>query len=158
MVCPDRLLTTSPGFTAGLLGMFSQLGIQATTFTFGRNSPIARIVPSTLAAPPYNHLGLPWMTHKAADAKPVPAGQPVELKFDLLPMSYIFKAGHKLRVTLTFADPQRRDTPPPVTMATFFSSENGDAAMVPPMSGGGWKDARIIPKPRAPRSRPPSDA
>lgn len=70
----------------------------------------------TLAQPPYDHLGLPWMTHKAADAKPVPPGQPVDLKFDLLPMSYIFKAGHKVRVTLTFADPQRRDAPPPVTV------------------------------------------
>jgi uncharacterized protein len=71
----------------------------------------------TLAAPPYNHLGLPWMTHRIADAKPVPAGQPVELKFDLLPMSYIFKAGHKVRMTLTFADPQRRvGGAPPVTI------------------------------------------
>jgi predicted acyl esterase len=70
----------------------------------------------TLSTPPYNHLGLPWMTHKTADAKPVPAGQPVELKFDLLPMSYIFKAGNRVRVTLTFADPQRRDAPPPVTV------------------------------------------
>ena len=33
-------------------------------------------------------------------------------------MSYIFKAGHKVRVTLTFADPQRRDAPPPVTILT----------------------------------------
>lgn len=71
-----------------------------------------------LAAPPYNHLGLPWMTHTQADAKAVPPGQPVELTFDLLPMSYIFKAGNKLRVTLTFADPQRRDAPPPVTVLT----------------------------------------
>lgn len=69
-----------------------------------------------LAMPPYNYLNLPWQTHLQADAKPVPAGQPVELKFDLLPMSYIFKAGHRLRVTLTFADPQRRDRPPPVTI------------------------------------------
>src|SRR5690606_38165322 len=72
----------------------------------------------TLASPPYNHLGLPWHTHRIADARPVPAGQPVELKFDLLPKSYIFKAGHKVRLILTFADPQRRDAPPPVTILT----------------------------------------
>ena len=70
----------------------------------------------TLAQAPYNHLGLPWMTHKAGDATPVPPGQPVELKFDLLPMSYVFKAGHKVRVTLSFADPQRRDASAPVTV------------------------------------------
>ncbi len=72
----------------------------------------------TLATPPYDNLGLPWMTHNTADAKPVLAGQPVELKFDLLPMSYIFKAGHKLRVTVSFADPERRETAPPVTILT----------------------------------------
>jgi putative CocE/NonD family hydrolase len=71
-----------------------------------------------LAKPPYNHLGLPWMTHRTADARPVPAGQPVELKFDLLPMSYIFKAGHKVRVTLNFADPERRGDKRDVTILT----------------------------------------
>jgi uncharacterized protein len=76
----------------------------------------------TLATAPYNHLGLPWMTHETADAKPVPAGQPVDLRFDMLPMSYIFPAGHRLRVTLTFADPRRRDTPPPVTVLTGGST------------------------------------
>ncbi len=55
MVCPDRLVTTSPGFTARPPGMFSQLGISATTLTLGRNSPIAHIVPSTLAAPPMSN-------------------------------------------------------------------------------------------------------
>jgi putative CocE/NonD family hydrolase len=69
-----------------------------------------------LATPPYNHFGLPWRTYKAAHAKPVPPGQPVELTFDLLPVSYIFKTGHKVRLTLTFADPLRRDNAPPVTV------------------------------------------
>lgn len=64
------------------------------------------------ATPPCNYLNLPWQTHLQADAKLVPAGQPVELKFDLLPMSYIFKAGHRLPITLTFADQQRRDQAP----------------------------------------------
>lgn len=71
-----------------------------------------------LATPPYDHLGLPWRTFAEADARPLPAAEPVELKFDLLPMSYIFKAGNRVRVTITFADPQRRDSPPPVTILT----------------------------------------
>lgn len=70
------------------------------------------------ATAPYNYLGLPWQTHLEADASPVPRGQPVELKFDLLPMSYIFKAGHRLRVTLSFADPDRRASSPPVVILT----------------------------------------
>jgi len=88
----------------------------------------------TLAAAPYNHLGLPWMTHKAADAKPVPAGQPVELKFDLLPMSYIFKAGNKVRVTLTFADPQRRASAPGVTVLSGGATPSSITLPVIPAS------------------------
>jgi predicted acyl esterase len=61
-----------------------------------------------LAPAPYNDMGLPWHSHLAADARPLEAGRPAELVFDLLPMSYIFKAGHRIRVTLTFADPMRR--------------------------------------------------
>lgn len=71
-----------------------------------------------LAKPPYNHLGLPWHSFAQADARPVPPSEPVELKFDLLPMSYIFKTGHRIRVTVTFADPQLREAPPPVTILT----------------------------------------
>jgi putative CocE/NonD family hydrolase len=71
-----------------------------------------------LATPPYNHLNLPWHSFTQAAAQPVPVAEPVELTFDLLPMSYIFKAGHKLRVSLSFSDPQRRETPPPVTILT----------------------------------------
>lgn len=72
----------------------------------------------TLAKPPYNYLGLPWMTHAEADARPLPKAQATELTFDVLPMSYVFKAGHKVRVTITFADPARAASAPPVTILT----------------------------------------
>lgn len=61
------------------------------------------------AKAPYDNLGLPWRTFKAADAAPMPAGEPQELAFELLPMSYVFKAGNKVRLTLTFSDPARKD-------------------------------------------------
>ncbi len=83
----------------------------------------------TLAEAPYNHLGLPWMTHKETDAKPVPAGEATLLTFDLLPMSYIFKAGHKVRVTLSFADPAGRDTAAPVTVLT--GSQHASSLVLP---------------------------
>jgi putative CocE/NonD family hydrolase len=60
------------------------------------------------AKAPYNYLGLPWQTHDRNDARLLASGAPALLDFDLLPMSYIFKAGHRLRLTLTFTDPQRR--------------------------------------------------
>ncbi|MDP3489791.1 MAG: CocE/NonD family hydrolase [Phenylobacterium sp.] len=61
-----------------------------------------------LAQAPYDHLGLPWRTFAAADAAPMPVGEAQELVFDMLPMSYIFKAGHRVRLTLSFSDPLGR--------------------------------------------------
>ena len=37
--------------------------------------------------------------------------QPVELVFDLLPTSYIFDVGHRIRVTITCADEDNALTP-----------------------------------------------
>jgi putative CocE/NonD family hydrolase len=65
------------------------------------------------ATAPYDNLGLPWHSFKEADARPLPKDEPAELTFDLLPMSYIFKAGHRIGLQLTFADPKRRDGPAP---------------------------------------------
>jgi putative CocE/NonD family hydrolase len=64
-----------------------------------------------LAKAPYDHFGLPWHSHRAADAKPLVPGEAVELQFDLLPISYIFKAGHRVRLTLFFADPAAPTAP-----------------------------------------------
>jgi putative CocE/NonD family hydrolase len=61
-----------------------------------------------LSRAPYDNLGLPWHSYRVADAHALNPGTPVELEFDLLPMSYVFKAGHRIRVTVTFADPMRR--------------------------------------------------
>ena len=69
-----------------------------------------------LAQAPYDTMGLPWHTYRQADAQPLAAGQPAELTFDLLPMSYIFKAGHRLRLNITFTDPQTRPNAPGVTV------------------------------------------
>jgi len=70
-----------------------------------------------LAKAPYNNLGLPWHTYREGDARPLKPGAPTELEFDLLPMSYIFKAGHRVRLTLTFGDPIRAtDAVPTVTV------------------------------------------
>lgn len=59
-----------------------------------------------LAQAPYRNDGLPYHSDLSTDAEPLPKGRPVELKFALLPMSYIFPKGHRIRVTVTFSDPQ----------------------------------------------------
>jgi predicted acyl esterase len=58
-----------------------------------------------LGTAPYDNRGLPWHPSRQADVAPLKAGETAELKFALLPMSYVFKAGHRIRLTLSFSDP-----------------------------------------------------
>jgi putative CocE/NonD family hydrolase len=63
------------------------------------------------APAPYENLGLPYRNHFQSEVEPLPAGEPVELVFDLLPTAYRFGAGKQLRVTVAFADADNFDTP-----------------------------------------------
>jgi predicted acyl esterase len=58
-----------------------------------------------LGTAPYDNGGLPWHPSRQADVAPLKAGETVELRFALLPMSYVFKAGNRIRLTLSFSDP-----------------------------------------------------
>jgi putative CocE/NonD family hydrolase len=49
-------------------------------------------------------LGLPRRSFARADAAPLVPGEPAELTFDLLPTSYVFAAGHAIRLALAGAD------------------------------------------------------
>jgi len=53
---------------------------------------------------PYNNLGLPWHGFYQEDVTPLAPGEPSELVFDILPISMIFKAGHRIRLVISFAD------------------------------------------------------
>jgi uncharacterized protein len=46
----------------------------------------------------------PYRSFARADAAPLAPGEPVELVFDLLPISWLFRRGHRLRVALAGAD------------------------------------------------------
>jgi uncharacterized protein len=64
-----------------------------------------------LDPPPFSYMNLPYHRSYAEDVAPLPAGQPVELIFDLHPTSNIFDAGHRIRLTVTCADQTSFDTP-----------------------------------------------
>ena len=73
----------------------------------------------TVLLAPYDDLGLPYHRHYEGDLDPIPAGKPFELVFDLLATSYLFQAGHRIRVTVAFADADNLYTPvldPPPTL------------------------------------------
>lgn len=56
-----------------------------------------------LAEPPYNTLGLPYHSCNEADVAPLVPGEPTELIFSILPISMVFKAGHKIQLAISFA-------------------------------------------------------
>jgi len=64
-----------------------------------------------LGKAPYDNLGLPFPSYFKSDQKPIPAGEPVELVFDLLPTAYQFSKGGRIRITVAFADADHFDTP-----------------------------------------------
>ena len=64
-----------------------------------------------LCQAPFNNLGLPYHSHYQSDLLPIPAGEPVELVFSLLPTSYQFHKGSRIRITVVCADAHNFDTP-----------------------------------------------
>ena len=58
----------------------------------------------------YKQVG-PFHTFNKKDAEPLTPGETVRLQFDLLPISYQFKAGHSLRVSIAGSDVEHFDNP-----------------------------------------------
>ena len=56
-----------------------------------------------LTSAPYDFLDLPWHRSYQFDMVPLISGQPTELIFDILPTSKVFKAGHRIRLTIASA-------------------------------------------------------
>ena len=86
-----------------------------------------------LSPAPYNNLGLPYHRSNAADIANLP-DQPVELAFDLIPTSYVFDAGHRIRVTITCADKDTAPTPqldPPPTVHLYRDADHASYIVLP---------------------------
>jgi putative CocE/NonD family hydrolase len=54
--------------------------------------------------PAFNNLDMPYHRIFEQDVTPLPVDETVEITFDLLPVSWIFKKGNRIRVTITCAD------------------------------------------------------
>lgn len=71
-------------------------------------------------------MDLPWHRCWEEDVEPLPQGQLVELVFGLFPMSNLFDAGHRIRLTITGADADTYETPqldPAPTVSIYCGSE-----------------------------------
>ncbi len=86
-----------------------------------------------ISTAPYENLGLPYHRSYAEDIADLP-DQPVELVFDLLPTSYVFAAGHRIRVTITCADKDTALTPqldPPPTVHLYREADHASYIVLP---------------------------
>ena len=91
-------------------------------------SPDGKVTPVTdarlkaslrkVSKPPYENFGLPWHRSHEEDAEPLKAGEPARLTFAFLPASHVFKAGHRIQISVAGADYRERVrtpvTPAPV--------------------------------------------
>ena len=69
-----------------------------------------RVAHRKLGEAPYSNFGLPFHTHYRADLEPIPAGVPIFADLALLPTSYLFTKGNRIRVAITFADADNFET------------------------------------------------
>jgi len=77
---------------------------------------------------PYNNLGLPYHPFTKDSVQPLKPGEPVQVEFDLFPISYLFKSGHRIRLTLNFADARATPKQSPAPEVTVY--HGGDKASV----------------------------
>jgi hypothetical protein len=64
-----------------------------------------------LCQAPFDNLGLPYHSHYQSDLAPIPAKEPIELVFSLLPTSHQFHSGNRIRITVACSDEDNFDTP-----------------------------------------------
>jgi len=87
---------------------------------------------------PYDNLLLPYHPHYKSELISIPAGEPVELVFDLLPIAYQFRPGHRIRVSVTCADADNFETPtlnPPPKIRLLRNSIHTSFIELPIISG-----------------------
>jgi putative CocE/NonD family hydrolase len=87
-----------------------------------------------VATPPYNDIGLPWRRSNREDVQPLIPGSPVRVQMDLFPVSYLFKQGHRIRVSVTGADYRERDRQAvnPAPKVTIYDSKSNPSLIVLP--------------------------
>ena len=77
-----------------------------------------------MSKPRYENYGLPYHRSHREDAQPLKPGEPAQLVFAFLPASHIFKAGHRIRISIAGSDYRERDRAPvsPAPVVTIYST------------------------------------
>ena len=86
-----------------------------------------------LGKAPYDTMGLPWHSYDRATAQPLVGGTPSEVAFEMLPLSYIFKAGHRVRLTVFFADTASPAVPDTASRITLVRNPSMPSSVTLPI-------------------------
>jgi putative CocE/NonD family hydrolase len=101
-----------------------------TVISEGRQrASLRKVVPAG-----WETIGTPWRRARAEDHQPLKAGEPVKVSFDLLAVSYVFKAGHRARVVVAGADPRERarvEAAPPPTLTVHTGGDTPSSVTLP---------------------------
>lgn len=86
--------------------------------------------------PGYAVFDLPWHRSHQDDAALLQAGEPARMTFAFLPTSYVFKAGHRIQISVAGADYRERDRTPvtPAPVVTLHNTEAHPSAVILPLA------------------------
>jgi predicted acyl esterase len=82
---------------------------------------------------PYNTMGLPWHPFTQNSVQPLKPNEAVEVELDLFPISYLFKQGHRIRLTLNFADGRATPKDSPAPLVTVYHGGDKSSALTLPI-------------------------
>lgn len=85
------------------------------------------------ATPPYDNLGLPWHPFTEESVQPLEPGEPVLLEFDFYPTSMVFREGHRIRLTLNFAEERATVPREPAPMVTVHHNGQMNSSLILPV-------------------------
>jgi putative CocE/NonD family hydrolase len=90
-----------------------------------------------VSKPPYENYGLPWQRSHAEDAAPLQPGTPTQMTFTFLPASHVFKAGHRIQISVAGADYRERvrTAASPVPQLTLHETADHALRVVLPIVG-----------------------
>jgi putative CocE/NonD family hydrolase len=86
-----------------------------------------------VVAAPWNYLGLPWHRGYAEDEQFLNKDEPVHVAIDLLPLSYVVPAGHRIQISVAGSDPRERlrDEAQPPALTIHYGGDLDSTASLP---------------------------
>ncbi len=125
-----NLWVSSTAADGDFLATIQDVGPDGTVHSYNVQGRLRASLRS-LTDPPYNNLGLPWHRSYEEDVVPLIPGQPAELVFDILPVSMVFKAGHRIRLVIDFADRTTPSLDPAPKVAIYRDSAHKSYVTLP---------------------------